>query len=111
MQLPLPIPPLPLPPLKLLLLMLPPASLASDHRRWHKDAVESVIVIIVPANVAVVVTADMLPSQFHAAAAANTRGSSSRVPANFFSGGKPEFSKLLKDQKKRQTASKERPIF
>jgi hypothetical protein len=37
MQLPLPIPLLPLPPLKLLLLMLPPASLAWVHHPVTSD--------------------------------------------------------------------------
>jgi hypothetical protein len=27
----------------------------SGHRRWHNDAVESVVVVIVPANIAVVI--------------------------------------------------------
>jgi hypothetical protein len=66
---------------KLLPLMLLPASLASSHRRWHNDAVESVVVVVVPANVAVVVAADVLPSQLHAVAAANTAAAAAATEA------------------------------
>jgi hypothetical protein len=66
---------------KLLLLMLLPASLASGHWQWHDNVVESIVVIVVPANVAVVIAADMLPSQLHAAAAANTAAAAAATEA------------------------------